>query len=251
LRPTLAELFSLENRVAIVTGASRGIGFALAQGLASAGASVVAVARAASPAGAFEGRVEYRARDVTEGIDDLCDAVVQRHGRLDALINAAGITQPASSPASRLADFDLTIAVNLRAVFAACMAAAERMVAGGSIINVTSIGSNLGFPDNPGYAASKGGVRTLSKALAVDLGPRGVRVNALAPGYIRTDMTERSFQNARANEDRRRPTCLGRWGTPADLVGAAVFLASSASAYVTGQELVVDGGWTAKGLVES
>jgi gluconate 5-dehydrogenase len=249
--PALAELFSLENRVAIVTGASRGIGFALAQGLASAGASVIAVARASSPAVAFEGRVEYVARDVSDGIDEVCEAAVVRHGRLDVLINAAGITRPASAPAGRLANFDLTIAVNLRAVYAGCMSAADRMQLGGSIINVTSIGSNLGFPDNPGYAASKGGVRTLSKALAVDLGPRGIRVNALAPGYVRTDMTERSFQNPRAHEERRRQTCLGRWGTPSDLVGAAIFLASNASAYVTGQELIVDGGWTAKGLIES
>ncbi len=245
------ELFSLENRVAIVTGASRGIGFALAEGLASAGAAVLAVARTRTPAGGFAGQVEYRACDVTQGIEELCKEVVRRHGRLDVLVNAAGISVPAISAADRLAAFDLTVAVNLRAVYAACIAAADHMKDGGSIINVTSIASNLGFPDNPGYVASKGGVRALSKALALDLGRRGIRVNALAPGYIRTEMTERSFQDARAHEDRRRHTCLGRWGTTQDLVGAAIFLASNASAYVTGQDIFVDGGWTAKGLIES
>ena len=120
---------------------------------------------------------------------------------------------------------------------------------GSSIINVTSIGSMLGFPENPGYIAAKGGLRMMTKALAVDYGTSGIRVNALAPGYIHTDMTAKSFANPEENERRRKHTCLGRWGTTEDLVGAAIFLASTASAYITGQDLIVDGGWTAKGMV--
>jgi gluconate 5-dehydrogenase len=245
-----SELFSLENSVAIVTGASRGIGFAIAEGLACAGASVFAAARTARPAQRFVEPVEYRACDVTQGIEALCAEVVERHGRLDVLVNAAGISISGASP-EWLADFDATIAVNLRAVYSSCVEAAKHMKDGGSIVNVTSIASILGFPKNPSYVASKGGVRALSKALALDLGPRGIRVNSLVPGYIRTDMTERSFQDPKAYEERRRHTCLGRWGTTQDLVGSAIFLASNASAYVTGQDIVVDGGWTAKGLVES
>jgi NAD(P)-dependent dehydrogenase (short-subunit alcohol dehydrogenase family) len=246
----VADLFSLTGHTAIVTGASRGIGFALADALAAAGATVFALARSERPSAPFARDVEYRTCDVKLGIEAVCEEVAQRHGRLDVLVNAAGITTPGTADAQQLVDFDEALSVNLRAVYAACLAAEKRMQAGGSIVNVTSIGSILGFPNNPGYVASKGGVRMLTKALAVDLGPRGIRVNSLAPGYIRTNMTERSFQDARAHEARRRQTCLGRWGTTDDLVGAAIFLASRASAYITGQDIVVDGGWTAKGLVE-
>ena len=121
----------------------------------------------------------------------------------------------------------------------------------GSIINLTSINSVRGFPGNPGYVAAKAGLAGLTRALAVDLAADGIRVNALAPGYIRTAMTEQSYADPIRNDDRRRHTLLGRWGNPDDVVGGAVFLASDASAYVTGQELFVDGGWTANGLVSS
>ena len=107
----------------------------------------------------------------------------------------------------------------------------------------------LGFPNNPGYVAAKGGLRMLTKALAVDHGADDIRVNNLAPGYVHTDMTKTSWADAAAREDRARHTVLGRWGEPQDLVGAAIFLASDASSYVTGQDIFVDGGWTAKGLV--
>jgi gluconate 5-dehydrogenase len=119
----------------------------------------------------------------------------------------------------------------------------------GSIINVTSIGSLVGFPDNPGYVAAKGGLRMLTRALAIDLGRSGIRVNNLAPGYVRTGMTARSYDDPQLNAQRTEHTILGRWGVPEDMVGPAVFLASDASAYMTGQDLIVDGGWTAKGLI--
>lgn len=104
------------------------------------------------------------------------------------------------------------------------------------------------MPGNPAYGAAKGGLRLLTKSLALDYGPSGIRVNALAPGYIQTDMTAKSFADPDEHERRRRHTCLGRWGRVEDLVGTAIFLASDASAYITGQDIFVDGGWTAKGL---
>ena len=171
-------------------------------------------------------------------------------GAIDVLVNAAGITLPtASENAAMLANFEQTLKVNLSSPFACCLAARPHMRPGSSIINITSIGSILGFPGNPGYVAAKGGLRMMTKALAVDYGASGIRVNALAPGYIHTDMTAKSFANSEQNERRLRHTCLDRWGTVDDLVGAAIFLASNASAYITGQDLFVDGGWTAKGLV--
>ncbi|CAN5415325.1 SDR family oxidoreductase [soil metagenome] len=250
--PALARLFSLEGKVALVTGASRGIGAALADGLAGAGATVFGVARSPAPRAPFRNPVRYVVADVAAGVEALVAEIVAELGRVDVLVNAAGVSLSAASPDQVLAAFDATLDVNLRAAYAACLAVAPHMPSGeeggGSIVNVTSINSLVGFPGNPGYVAAKGGLRMLTKALAVDLGPRGVRVNALAPGYIHTDMTAASFADPERHAQRARHTCLGRWGEVEDLVGAAIFLASGASRYMTGQDLVIDGGWTAKGL---
>jgi NAD(P)-dependent dehydrogenase (short-subunit alcohol dehydrogenase family) len=245
----VAELFSLAGGVALVTGASRGIGAALANGLAAAGAQVLGVARSAAPRREMHGRVRYLAADVKTEVAAVVETVVADFGRLDILVNAAGVSLPAGPNGQTSEAFAETLEVNLTAAYAACRAAAPRMSAGGSIINVASIGGLTGFPANPGYVASKGGLRLLTKALAVDYGPRGIRVNTLVPGYIHTDMTAESFADPERHDQRARHTCLGRWGEVDDLVGAAVFLSSDASRYMTGQDLVIDGGWTAKGLV--
>jgi gluconate 5-dehydrogenase len=246
----IRRLFSLEGRVALVTGGSRGIGAAIADGLAGAGARVVALGRSAAPAAMHAAGVRYTTCDLTEAgaFARIAADVFAREGRLDILVNAAASSAPPGG--DELERFERTLTANLRSAFAACLAAAPLMQksGGGSIINVTSINSELGFPANPGYVASKGGLRMLTKALALDLGPSGVRVNSLAPGYIRTAMTEASYADAAARRAREARTILGRYGEPADLVGAAIFLASDASAYVTGTDLFVDGGWTAKGL---
>jgi NAD(P)-dependent dehydrogenase (short-subunit alcohol dehydrogenase family) len=249
-RLDVGRLFSLAGKSAIVTGASRGIGFALANGLAAAGASVVAIARSPQPRSPFLDSVRYMNADVSSAVVELFAEIAAVQGSIDILVNAAGITLPNSSKShTQLADFEQTLKVNLSAPFACCIAARPHMKPGSSIINITSVNSILGFPENPGYGAAKGGLRIMTKALAVDYGLSGIRVNALAPGYIYTDMTQKSFADPEQNERRRRHTCIGRWGTPEDLVGTAIFLASDASAYVTGQDIFVDGGWTAKGLV--
>jgi gluconate 5-dehydrogenase len=236
--------FSLAGKTALVTGASRGIGAALADALAGAGAMVTGLARAASPAVPFLNQVRYESRDITAGIDDICAAAAAATGRLDILVNAAGITAPGAT------NFGDTLRTNLIAAHACCESGRRHMGQGGSIINVTSIASVLGMPGNPAYGAAKGGLRMLTKSLAVDYGRHGIRVNALAPGYIHTAMTDASYRDAARHESRRAHTCLGRWGTVEDLAGAAIFLASDAAAYVTGIDLFVDGGWTAQGLVE-
>jgi NAD(P)-dependent dehydrogenase (short-subunit alcohol dehydrogenase family) len=244
------EQFSLEGKTAVVTGASRGIGAAIAAGLQASGAKVFGISRS----GTAPQHVMAVACDLSD------DAAVQRafdhladHGdRLDVLVNAAGISLPASAGKSELQRFRDTLATDLTGVYATILAAYPLLKkAGGSIINVTSINSVRGFPGNPGYVAAKAGLAGLTRALAADYARDGIRVNALAPGYVATEMTAASFADPAMHEDRRRHTMLGRWGNPEDMVGAAIFLASSASAYMTGQELFVDGGWTTKGLAIS
>jgi gluconate 5-dehydrogenase len=243
--------FSLSGKIAVVTGASRGIGAAIADGLKDAGATVFGLSRSGTAP-----------RSVTAMACDLSDDVAISHafatiaaqgGRIDALVNAAGISLPAQSAETELSRFRATVATDLTGVYATILAAYPLLknANGAAIINVTSINSIRGFPGNPGYVAAKAGLAGLTRALAGDYAADGVRVNALAPGYVATEMTAKSFADPVMHEERRRHTMLGRWGQPADMVGAAIFLASDASAYVTGQEIFVDGGWIAKGLAIS
>jgi NAD(P)-dependent dehydrogenase (short-subunit alcohol dehydrogenase family) len=243
--------FALDGKIALVAGASRGIGAAIARGLQASGATMFGLSRSGTaPQG-----IAAIACDLSDdaAIRRAFDAVAKQSGRLDVLVNAAGISLPASPTKDELQRFRETLATDLTGVYATILAAYPllKKAGGGSIINVTSINSIRGFPGNPGYVAAKAGLAGLTRALATDFAVDGIRVNALAPGYVATEMTAASFADPAMHEDRRRHTMLGRWGNPDDMVGAAVFLASSASAYVTGQELFVDGGWTTKGLAIS
>ena len=245
----LESLFSLQGKTAIVTGCSRGIGAAIAKGFVEAGATVVGMSRSAYPEDATLASI-YSQCDIRDSgaFEDLCEATVRRTGHLDILVNAAGITQPVSAQYDKYAVFANTLEVNLVAAYRCADVAAGFMREGGSIINVTSIGSLQGFPGNPGYVASKGGLRLLTKALALDLAEKGIRVNSLVPGYTKTDMTKRSHDDPVMHQERLSRMMLKRWGQVEDIAGVAVFLASNASSYMTGTDVIVDGGWTAKGL---
>lgn len=244
------DTFRLDGQVALVTGASRGIGAAIANGLGEAGAIVYGIGRSAETQ--TPGAFEYRQCDVREtaAVTVLLAEIAERHGRFDILVNAAGITLPSGVEGDAMTSFQRTLELNLTAAYGCCLAAVPHLQRNGqgSIINVTSIGAGLGFPGNPGYVASKGGLAAMTRALALDLGGQGIRVNNIVPGYVHTAMTQGSYNNPELNAARAGRTMLGRWGQVEELAGAAVFLASRAGSYVTGTDLHVDGGWSAKGL---
>jgi 2-deoxy-D-gluconate 3-dehydrogenase len=252
---TSTAMFCLTDRIAVVTGAGRGIGRAIAMALAGAGANVVAVGR--RPASDLVAEVERLGRRCVAVTADLEDPVqvetvipraLQAMGRVDILVNNAGLIVRKPAVEVTAEDWHRVIQVNLHAVFRLCQDAARDMLPRrrGKIINVGSLMSFEGGILISSYTASKGAIGQLTKALANEWAPQGVNVNAIVPGYIATDLTQ-----ALQDDPVRNPAILarlpaGRWGRPDDLAGAAVFLASAASDYVHGHLLAVDGGWLAR-----
>jgi len=246
--------FRLDGRVALVTGASRGLGAAIARALAEAGADVALHASREPPSAVAQSIRELSGRQTAALAGDLADRstpdrlvgdTVSTMGRLDILVNNAGTIRRAPAADVSDADWDAVIEVNLTSAFRLCRAAGRHMLARGSgkIVNVASLLSFQGGITVPAYAAAKGGLAQLTKALANEWARRGVNVNAIAPGYMRTDNTRALQDDAVRSKQILDRIPAGRWGEAEDLAGAAVFLASDAAAYVHGHVLVVDGGW--------
>jgi 2-deoxy-D-gluconate 3-dehydrogenase len=250
----VSSLFSLDGQVALVTGASRGLGAAMAVALAQAGAHVVLHGNRTPATGTANTIRALGAPDPACVEADLADrgaadglilSAVAWRGHLDILVNNAGIIRRAEAEHYRDEDWDAVVEINLTSVFRLARAAGRHMLPRGTgrIINVASLLSFQGGIRVPAYAAAKGGVAQLTMALANEWAGRGVNVNAIAPGYMVTDNTEALRADpARASQILGRIPA-GRWGAPDDLGGAVVFLASRASSYVHGHVLVVDGGW--------
>ncbi len=249
-------LFDLHGKVALVTGASRGLGAGMAKALAVAGADVVLHDRCAPSDTEREIRDRTGVRTATlvadlrsrpEG-DRLVQGAVDAMGQLDILVNNAGIIRRAPAVEFPDTDWDDVLEVDLTAVFRLCRAAGAHMLqrGRGKIINVSSLLAFQGGITVPAYAAAKGGVAQLTKALANEWAGRGVNVNAIAPGYMRTENTRPLTEDPTRYRQITERIPAGRWGEPADLGGVVVFLASAASDYVDGHVLVVDGGWMAR-----
>ncbi len=249
----ILDQFSLKGKVAIVTGASRGLGAGMALGLAEAGADVLVVASSArinetaSQITALGRKGVALQADLTDvkNVPAVIDAAMKNFGRIDILINCAGIIRRAPAIEFSEKDWDDVMNVNLKTMFFMCQAAAKEMMkqGKGKIVNIASLLSFQGGIIVPSYTASKSGVAGMTKALANEWAAHGINVNAIAPGYMATEMTEALQKNAE-----RAPAILaripqGRWGTPDDMKGAAVYLSSAASDYLQGHVLVVDGGW--------
>ena len=243
-------MIDLRQRVALVTGASRGIGRAIALNLAKQGAHVVAAARGenarpvADEIGASGGRAEAIALDVTAAgaAEHAVATVVERHRRIDILVSNAGIARDQLMLRMKREDWDAVIATNLTASFALTQAALKPMVRqrGGRIICISSVVGQSGNAGQANYAASKAGLIGFAKAVALEVASRGITVNVVAPGLIETDMTRAITDSAREEWAAKIP--LGRLGTPDDVAAAVCFLASDEASYITGQVLAVNGG---------
>ena len=243
-------MFDFSGKVAIVTGASRGIGRGVAMMLASRGAHVVATARgenAAETVAQIQGaghHAEAAALEVTDAasIDALMAGVLQRHSRIDILVNNAGVTRDQLMLRMKRDDWDQVIGTNLTASFALSQAAIKPMLKqrSGRIINISSVVGQTGNAGQANYAASKAGLIGFSKALARELASRNITVNVVAPGLIETDMTKAITEKAHGDWTSQIP--LGRLGTTADVAAAVCFLASDEASYITGQVLAVNGG---------
>jgi gluconate 5-dehydrogenase len=251
-----AELFSLRGRRALITGSGRGLGLRLARGLAAAGAELVlndvdaarldaAVAALRAEGAGADGLVFNVARP--DEVRPAVERFEHDRGPIDILVNNAGIHRYAALADMTLAQWQEVLDVNLTGAFVTAQAVAPRMIARsrGKIINLCSLMSEATRPTTGNYTAAKGGLKLLTKSMAVEWGRHGLQANGIGPGYILSDMTRHLAEKPEFDAWVKQRTPAGRWGTPDDLVGAAVFLAAPASDFVNGQVLYVDGGWLA------
>jgi NAD(P)-dependent dehydrogenase (short-subunit alcohol dehydrogenase family) len=252
----VATQFSLSGRVAVVTGASRGLGRSISLGLARAGAHIVGVGRTEEDLGALVSEVKDMGcesiavpADITKlgEIDRVVDRTLEEFGRVDILVNNAGINIP--QPASEVTEeaWDKVMNINLKATFFCSQRIGRVMMEQrhGKIINISSQMALVGYYKRSAYCASKGGVAQITKVLAVEWAPFNINVNSVAPTFVETAMTASMFRDEAFREDVIRRIPMGKLAQPEDVVGAVVYLASPASNFVTGHTLLVDGGWVA------
>jgi len=252
-------LFDLSGRVAVVTGGTTGIGHSIALGLAEAGADVIASSRRAEQVDKTAGEIEKIGRkslrvtsDVLDraSLEKLHDEAIKAFGKVDILVNAAGVTYKAPTLETSEADWSRVIETNLTGTLRSCQIFGKTMVKAGygRMINIASLTTFVGFFQVAAYSASKAAVGSLTKVLSVELAKTGVNVNAIAPGMFPTELNAKLITGTPRGEELRMRVPMGRWGNTNELAGAAIFLASEAASYVTGEIVAVDGGFLASGV---
>lgn len=254
-----SELLSLEGKTAVITGGTSGIGRALSLGLADAGANVVATARREAQVHSTADEIEARGRKTLRIPSDVCDrasleavgaAVLQAFGKIDILINCAGIIRRTPTLDIAEEEWNNILNTNLTGTLRACQVFGKHMIERGygRIINIASLNSFVALTEVAAYAASKAAIVSLTRSLAVEWSKKGVTVNAIAPGVFVTELNQKLLNSTPRGQELLMRTPMGRFGKTEELIGAAVFLASDGSSFVTGQTLPVDGGFLASGV---
>ncbi|MBN1524123.1 MAG: SDR family oxidoreductase [Spirochaetales bacterium] len=252
----MKNIFSVKDKVVLITGATRGLGFHLAQGFAQAGALVVVngtrqegVEEAVTALSKENPSVRGFRFNVTdrEAVVQAVETIEKECGPIDVLVNNAGIHRRAPLEEMSLPDWDAVITTNLTSVFVTAQAVAKHMIhrKTGTIINITSLNAEMARPSIANYCAAKGGLKMLTKSMATEWGKYGIRTNAIGPGYFETDLTKVLQDDKEFDSWVKKEVPLARWGRPEELVGAAIFLASGAASYINGHTIYVDGGWQA------
>ncbi len=254
-----SQLLSLEGKVAVVTGGTSGIGRALSLGLADAGADVIATARRQQQVEDTATEIEARGRKTIRQASDVCDrasleallaAALDKFGKVDILVNCAGIIKRRPTLEVTEEEWNGIINTNLTGTLRACQVFGKHMLdrGYGRIINISSLNAFAALSEVTAYAASKAGVASLTRSLAVEWSKKGVTVNAIAPGVFRTDLNAQLLDSTARGQELLMRTPMGRFGKTEELIGALVYLASNSSSFVTGQTIVVDGGFLASGV---